>query len=119
MNFLRRHPLALLLTILVIAGAFAPLPSVVDAVTGAPAGDADLSRPALYVVLAPFSNLLDAVTFLSMSRAIWFLTTWVLVLGGLGALRPGSTVRRVLRALLGVLVPFAVAAAASGGEPAA
>lgn len=112
MNFLRRHPLALLLTILVIAGAFAPLPSVVDAVTGAPAGDADLSRPALYVVIAPISDLLDAVTFMSMSRAIWFLATWVLVLGGLGVLRPGSTVRRVLRTLVGVLVPFAVAAAA-------
>jgi hypothetical protein len=111
-NVLRRHPLALLLTILVIAGAFTPFPAVVDAVTGAPAGDAYLSHPALYVALAPISNLLDAVTFLSMARAIWFLVCWVLVLGGLGALLPGSTRRRTLRALLGLLVPFAVAAAA-------
>jgi predicted metal-dependent phosphoesterase TrpH len=111
-NFLRRHPLALTLTILVIAGALAPLPAVVDAVTGAPAGDADLSRPALYVVLAPISDLLDAVTFMSMSRAVWFLVCWVVVLGGLGALLPGRRVRRVLRATLGVLVPLGVAAAA-------
>ena len=112
MNFLRRHPLALTLTILVIAGAFVPLPAVVDAVTGAPAGDVDLSRPALYVLIAPLSNLLDAVTFLSMSRAIWFLVSWVVVLGGLGAILPGSAVRRVFRALLGILAPLAVAAAA-------
>ncbi len=112
MNFLRRHPLALLLTILVIAGAFAPLPSVVDAVTGAPAGDADLSRPLLYVVLAPVSDLLDAVTFLSMARAIWFLVSWVVILGGLGAVLPGTRGRRIFRAVLGVLAPCAVGVAA-------
>ena len=112
MNFLRRHPLAFALTILVVAGAFAPLPAVVDAVTGAPAGDADLSHPALYVVIAPISDLLDAVTFLSLSRAIWFLVCWVAVLAGLGALLPGTRARRMLRAVLGVIIPLAVAAAA-------
>ena len=112
MNYLRRHPLALTLTILVIAGALAPLPAVVDVVTGAPPGDADLSRPALYVISAPLSNLLDAVTFLSMPRAIWFLVSWVVVLGGLGLLLPGTRGRRIFRAVLGVLVPFVVAAAA-------
>ena len=112
MNYLRRHPLALTVTILVLAGAFVPLPAVVDAVTGAPAGDAELSRPLLYLVVAPLSDLLDAVTFLSMSRAIWFLVSWVVVLGGLGLLLPGSRGRRMLRTVLGVLVPFVVAAAA-------
>lgn len=112
MNFLRRHPLAAILTLCVIAGAFAPFPAVVDAVTGAPAGDAELSHPALYLVLAPLSNLLDAVTFLSMSRAIWFLACWVIVLGGLGALLPGTGGRRIVRAIAGVLTPCAVAAAA-------
>jgi predicted metal-dependent phosphoesterase TrpH len=111
-NYLRRHPLAITVTILVIAGAFAPLPAVVDAVTGAPAGDADLTRPALYVIFAPISNLLDAVTFLSMTRAIWFLVTWVVVLSGLGLLLPGTRGRRLLRAVLGGLLPFVVAAAA-------
>jgi predicted metal-dependent phosphoesterase TrpH len=111
-NYLRRHPLAITVTILVIAGAFAPLPAVVDAVTGAPAGNADLARPALYVMLAPISNLLDAVTFLSMTRAIWFLVSWVVVLGGLGLLLPGTRGRRILRAVLGTLLPFGVAAAA-------
>ncbi len=112
MNYLRHHPLAITVTILVIAGALAPLPAVVDAVTGGPAGDADLSRPALYVIFAPISNLLDAVTFLSMARAIWFLVSWVVVLGGLGLLLPGTRGQRILRAALGVLLPFAVAAAA-------
>lgn len=112
MNFLRRHPLALVLTLLVIAGAFAPFPAVVDAVTGAPAGDAELSRPVLYVVLAPISDLLDAVTFLSMARAIWFLVSWIVILGGLGVLLTGSPRRRIVRGVLGVLAPLGVAVAA-------
>ncbi len=112
MNFLRRHPLAVILTILVIAGAFAPLPPTVDAVTGAPAGDAEVTRPLLYVLAAPVSNVLDAVTFLSMARAIWFLLCWVVVLAGLGAMLPGTRRRRIFRGVLGVLAPCAIAVAA-------
>jgi hypothetical protein len=111
-NFLRRHPLAVILTILVIAGAFAPLPAIVDAVTGAPAGDAELTRPVLYVLTAPVSNVLDAVTFLSMARAIWFLVCWIVVLAGLGAMLPGTRGRRIFRGVLGVLAPCGVAVAA-------
>ncbi|HTH64272.1 MAG TPA: hypothetical protein VL563_06290 [Gemmatimonadales bacterium] len=112
MNFLRRHPLAVILTILVIAGAFAPLPAIVDAVTGAPAGDAEVTRPVLYVLAAPVSSVLDAVTFLSMARAIWFLVCWIVVLAGVGATLPGTRRRRIFRGVLGVLAPCAVAAAA-------
>ncbi len=112
MNFLRRHPLAFALAVLVIAGAFAPLPQVVDAVTGAPAGDADLSHPALYVILAPISDLLDVVTFLSWSRALWFLICWIVALAGLGACLPGSRGRRIFRAMVGVVTPCLVAVAA-------
>ena len=112
MNFLRRHPLAAILALLVIAGAIWPLPGVVDAVTGAPAGDAELSRPLWYIVFAPLSNLLDAVTFLSMPRAIGFLVFWVIVLGGLGAVLPGTRGRKIVRTVLGVLAPCAVAVAA-------
>jgi hypothetical protein len=111
-NFLRRHPLAVILTILVIAGAFAPLPAIVDAVTGAPAGDAEVTRPVLYLLAAPVSSVLDAVTFLSMARAIWFLVCWIVVLAGVGAMLPGTRGRRIFRGVLGVLVPCAVAAAA-------
>jgi len=111
-TYLRRHLLALTLTALVIAGAWASLPGVVDAVTGAPAGDAYLSRPLSYIALAPFSDLLDALTFLSMSRAVAFLVFWVVVLAGWGAVRSGSGGRRIVRIVLGVLTPVAFGVAA-------
>lgn len=111
-NALRRHPLAAIFTVLVITGSFWPLPGIVDAATGATAGDAVLSRPLWYVVFAPVSDLLDAVTFLSMARAVWFLVSWVVILGGLGVVLPGTRGRRIFRAMLGVLAPCAVAALA-------
>ncbi|MFN2570490.1 MAG: hypothetical protein ABR537_02590 [Gemmatimonadales bacterium] len=116
MNLLRRHPFAIALVLLLLATAIDPMPPLVDAITGSAPGDADLERPILYVLLAPLSTTLDALTFFSMARAEWALAVWMLILGAWGALRPGliapSLGRRAGRALLGpgVLLALAVAA---------
>jgi len=107
-NLLRRHPIALALAALLLATAIHPLPALVDAVTGTVPGDVELERPVLYVVLAPLSNTLDALTFFSLARARWALAVWALALAGWGAARPGTARRRAGRALLG---PLAVVAA--------
>jgi hypothetical protein len=102
-NILRRHPIALTLLALVLLSALRPLPALVDAVTGAPPAEADLVRPIVYTALAPLSNILDALTFLSLERARALLIGWTLALAAWGALRRGSPRRRVGRALLGPL----------------
>jgi hypothetical protein len=103
MNLLRRYPIALALIVLVILSAFAPLPPLVDAVSGASPDDMDLVRPALYTVLAPVSNVLDALTFLSLPRAKAFLLGWMAALAVWGALRRGTVRARVIAAALGPL----------------
>jgi hypothetical protein len=110
-RFLRRHPLALLLALAVLVSALMPLPELVDAVTGSPAPDASLVRPFWYVVGAPLSDTLDALTFLSLSRAWVFLGTWIAVLVFVATLRTGSRWRRMFRIALGLLLPIAFAAA--------
>ena len=105
MNLLRRHPIALVLIALVVLSALVPLPPLVDAVSGAPPPDVDLFRPTLYTLLAPVSNVLDALTFLSLERAKAFLITWVAALALLGFLQRGSLRRRLVAA---VLAPLAV-----------
>lgn len=112
MNFARRHLLALTLLVLVVAGSIWSQPTLVDAVTNAVPGDADLVRPLLYTVLAPFSNLLDSLTFFSLDRAEAALACWALVLAGIGALGAGASWRRRLgRALVGPLAIVVLAAA--------
>ena len=111
MLHLRRHPLAVAVCVAVLAAAYVSLPGVVDVLTGAPPGDADLVRPTTYVLSAPLSNVLDAMTFLSLDRALAFLVTWVLLLAALGAVRRGSARRRVLRAVAGALIPVVAALA--------
>src|SRR5438445_194157 len=93
------------------AAAPCPLPSLGDAVPGQPPGDADLLRPFFYVALAPLSNTLDALTFLSLGRAWVLIGTWVVALAAWGALRRGSPPRRVLRAGLGAAAVFLLAPA--------
>lgn len=114
MGLVRRHPLALTLILLVVAGAASPLPPLLDAVTGSPPGDVDLVRPWLYVVLAPLSNTLDALTFLSIERIPWALGGWAAVLVLWALARRGSRLARVARAagLLTVLVALIAAAVA-------
>jgi hypothetical protein len=99
-NLLRRHPIAIALVALLLITAIHPLPPLLDAVTGSAPGDVDLERPALYVLLAPLSNTLDALTFFSLARAQWALGVWVAALAAWGALRSGTARRRVARALL-------------------
>jgi len=115
-NLLRRHPVAIALVVLLLVTAFHPLPSLVDAITGSAPGDVDLDRPTLYVLFAPLSNLLDALTFLSMARATWALVVWVLAFATWGALRrspaPVTVRRRVGRALGGGLVVLLLGVAA-------
>jgi hypothetical protein len=110
-NLLRRHPIAIALVLLLLATAIHPLPPLVDAVTGAVPGDVAFERPVLYVVLAPLSDTLDALTFFSLGRARWALAVWALGLAAWGATRPGSAGRRVGRALLGPLAIVAVGGA--------
>jgi hypothetical protein len=110
-NLLRRYPFTIALIVLVLASARSPLPPIVDAVTGAPA-DAELARPLTYVLAAPLSNVLDALTFLSLDRARVLIGTWLVALVLWGALRRGSVWRRIVRAIVGPLVLVGLAAAA-------
>jgi hypothetical protein len=100
-NLLRRHPIAVALIALVLLSALDPLPPLLDVASGTPAFDADLVRPAAYTVLAPLSDALDALTFLSLERARWFLVFWVGVLVLWGLLRRGSLGQRLGRAAVG------------------
>ena len=103
MNLLRRHPIAIALVVLLLVTAIHPLPALVDAITGSAPGDVDLDRPVSYVLLAPFSDVLDGLTFFSQARAEWALGVWALVLAAWGALRAGTRRQRIGRALLGPL----------------
>jgi len=98
----RRHPIAFALATLLVLSALWPLPPLLDAVTGAPPGDADLTRPFLYLLMAPLTNLLDALTFLSLARAQALVATWMAALALWGLLRPGSWRLRMGRAALGI-----------------
>ncbi|HKC38218.1 MAG TPA: hypothetical protein VKC15_01610 [Gemmatimonadales bacterium] len=105
MNLLRRHPVAITLLLLLLITAIHPLSPLVDAVTGSVPGDADLDRPILYVMFAPLSTTLDALTFFSLARAEWALAVWILALGAWGALQgwatPLSWQRRAVRGSIG------------------
>ena len=111
-NLLRRHPIALGLIALILVSALSPLPPVVDAVAGAPPLDADLVRPTAYTALAPLSNVLDALTFLTVDRAKALLFVWVPLLGLWGWRRPGSRGRRAFTAVFGALTVPALGVAA-------
>jgi len=100
-NLLRRHPIAMALLAILLITAFRPLPPLVDAVTESPPGDVELVLPATYVVLAPLSNTLDALTFFSMSRAYWALIVWAAALAVWGATRSGTLRRRIGLAVIG------------------
>lgn len=107
-----RHLIAILLAGMVLLSARWAVPPVVDAVTGAaPGGDVELVRPLGYVFVAPLSNVLDALTFLSLARAKALVGTWLAALALAGALRRGIWWRRALRAVLWPLGFVALAAA--------
>ncbi|PYP26132.1 MAG: hypothetical protein DMD55_11345 [Gemmatimonadetes bacterium] len=112
MNLLRRHPIALVLLALLLLSALQPLPALLDAVTGTVPPGADLVRPASYTVVAPLSNVLDALTFLSLARARAFLVVWVIGLAAWGALRRATLGRRLRRALVGPLALVLIGVAA-------
>ncbi len=114
MNLLRRHPVAIVLVVLLLVTAIHPLPALVDVVTGSAPGDVDLDRPTLYVVFAPLSNTLDALTFFSLARAQWAVVVWMLALAAWGALRgsPGTMGRRIASALAGPVALLLLAAVA-------
>jgi hypothetical protein len=107
-NLLRRHPVAILLILLLLVTAIHPLPAIVDALTGSAPGDADLERPVLYVLFAPLSNLLDALTFFSLPRALWALIVWIILLAAAGAIRATSDSHAVRRIVATALVGPAV-----------
>ena len=111
MKLVARHPIAFALAALVLLAALWPLPPLVDAVTGQPPGDADLLRPFFYILFAPLSDTLDALTFLSLARAWALVGTWALLLAAWGALRPGTPRRRLVRAALGVAAVVLLAGA--------
>lgn len=115
---MRRYPIALALLVLVLVSALEPLPPLVDVVTGGAPTGADLVRPVAYTVLAPVSNVLDALTFLSLERARAFLVVWVVALAGWGAWRRGTPSQRVRRGLFGpLLVALSGAAAVALPRP--
>jgi hypothetical protein len=110
-NAVRRYPIAVALILLVLISAVNPLPSLVDPVTGTAAADADLMRPLAYVIVAPLSDVLDGLTFLSLDRARALLVVWSIVLVLWGALRRGTLAWRLTRAVLGPLILLAVVVA--------
>jgi hypothetical protein len=110
-NAVRRYPITVALIVLVLLSALDPLPSLVDAVTGATAADTDLVRPWGYLVVAPLSDVLDGLTFLSAERAYALLGVWAVALALWGALRPGTLTRRITRATVGLLTLLALVAA--------
>lgn len=101
MTFLRRHPIALVLIALVALSTLGQAPPLVDVASSTPPLDADLVRPALYTVLAPISNVLDALTFLSLERAKAFLAVWTIALAAWGLRRRGPWRRRLVAAATG------------------
>ena len=108
-----RHLIAVLLAGAVLWSARTAVAPVIDAVTGAaPGGDVELVRPLGYVLAAPLSDVLDALTFLSVARAQALVATWLAVLAIAGALRRGSWRGRLVRAVLWPLGFVALAAAA-------
>ncbi|MGH7531531.1 MAG: PHP domain-containing protein [Gemmatimonadales bacterium] len=109
---MRRHPIAFTLLAVLVVTAIRPLPPLVDAVTGSAPGDVELSRPVLYVMFAPLSTTLDALTLFSLPRAQWALAVWALALAASGAARRGTLRRRIGRALLGPLALVVLAGAA-------
>jgi len=115
-NLLRRHPVAIALLLLLLITAIHPLAPLVDVVTGSVPGDADLDRPILYVMFAPLSTTLDALTFFSFARAEWALAVWILALGAWGALRSAATPltwqRRAVRGSIGPAVLILLVGAA-------
>jgi hypothetical protein len=110
-NLVRRHPIAIALVALLLATAIHAFPPLVDAVTGSVPGDVELHLPVSYVLLAPLSDSLDALTFFSLGRAQWALAVWALALAAWGAARPAPLRRRVGRALLGPVAVLLLAAA--------
>lgn len=113
-NLLRRHPIALGLIALILLSATSALPSVVDVGSGAPPLDADVVRPVAYTALAPLSNVLDALTFLTIDRAKALLLVWMPALALWGLLRPPARSRRqrIVGAVVGAAaVPMLGAAA--------
>ena len=97
---------------LILLSATSALPSVVDVASGAPPLDADLVRSMAYTALAPLSNVLDALTFLTVDRAKALLLVWVPALALWGFLRPGSRRRRIVTAVLGAVTVPALGIAA-------
>ena len=63
------------------------------------------------MIVAPLSDVLDGLTFLSIERARVLLAVWAVALALWGALRSGTVVRRITRAVLGPLLLVVVAAA--------
>jgi hypothetical protein len=110
-NAARRYPITVALIVLVLVSALDPLPSLVDAVTGAAAADADLMRPLTYVIIAPISDVLDGLTFMSLERARALLAVWAVAFALWGALRSGTLARRITRAIVGPFILLAIVAA--------
>jgi hypothetical protein len=110
-NAARRYPITVALIVLVLVSALDPLPSLVDAVTGAAAADADLLRPLPYVIVAPISDVLDGLTFMSLERARALLAVWAVAFALWGALRSGTLARRITRAIVGPFILLAIVAA--------
>ncbi len=111
MNPLRRYPISIVLIVLLLWSATCTLPALVDVATGSLLTTADLTRPMGYIVFAPLSDVLDALTFLSLDRARWLLLTWGLGLALVGVLRSGTMRQRLSRFILGPTLVVALAAA--------
>jgi hypothetical protein len=116
----RRRPwLPAAITALVLLGALFPASPLRDAVTLADARGASLRLPAAYVALAPFSEMADAISLLTVHQHMALLATVLAVFAAWRVFRrrrPTSIARRVpaeaasLLALLAAVLAFYAAA---------
>jgi hypothetical protein len=79
--------IGLLTAAIVLAGAAFPASALVDAVSGAAAAGARLSLPLSYVALAPFSDVLDALSLFTVAQHGAFVATVVLAYAAIRLVR--------------------------------
>lgn len=122
LRYLRTHWWALATLLLVAASALFATSPIRDAATLGPVPEASLRLPTLYLLFAPFSNLLDLVTLLSLRQHVAVLVTAILAFAlwwwWCGRIVPVSVsparravhhAARVGLALLGVVAVYATA----------
>ena len=118
----RRLPwLAVVATLLVIVTSVFAVNPIWNAATWAPVGEARLTQPAAYLAVAPFVNVLDTITLLSVNQHIavllWAIALYVVARVWKARRTREALVRRELVAALGFLVGIVLVYAVAAMAP--